>query len=612
MNYWKNTLTAAALCLTAILPAAAQTDPFAVFNDIDDMMQDNALMDAADRHASAVLTFLPERATVIGFESANSQLNARTAAQDKAAQNALTSIKNSMGDMDLDEFSPSKEADFNVMRARINYDIWNLSQNRLELNPLYYTQAFNAVYDLMLKRLSAPNVQNAALAARSAGLKQTAKEAAVNLKNPSALLAQIAMEQAYYAYLSYDEVINQLKTTAQDDVSRQEVADTANQTRKSLKAMFELFKKQSQAQNTPDFRLGETDYRFVLENKYFIDQTPNALRKELTKQFKTARENLFYALTPFTAAQEPEVVTVDEDKASEKPAKKSKKRKISKKQPLPTAADFYAVRGRLALDVPTNINLLASIKQQAQNLEADLVQKQVLPKNNVSFNIKPMPAYFAYMTPYLFVPPYGTQSYPTFDFFVRLPNGNKLNRAKMLKQDFNEPARKLMIAGQLVPGRYYKSVYGQNVSPIRKRYPVPTLANGWSVYAQHLAAEHGFIVTDADLLFLAWEDYRRVVAALVDVNLQTQQFSYADALTFLVQANGFEQEEAEEIIKSSVKNPGEAVSYVIGFNTLENLRRKYQKKQGKRFNEADFHAKIMDIGNVAPKTLEEELAAAYK
>ena len=611
MNYWKNTLSAAVICLAALLPAGAQQDPFAVFNDIDDMMQENALMDAANRHASAVLTFLPERATLIGYASANSQLNARNTAQEQAALKALEGIKTSMAEMDLKEFSPAKKADFNVMQGRINYDIWSLSRNRLAQNPLYYTQAFDAVYELMLKKLSAPTVQNEALAARAGALGRTAKEAQANLKNPSAFLSQLAMEHAYYAYLSFDDITAQLNTTAEDTVSRQEAAVTANRARRNLKEMFEFFKKLSKEQDTPDFRLGEEDYRFVLQNKYFINTAPDKLRKTLTKQFKQARENLYFALEPFTAAQDPEVVTVDGASAPVS-NKKNKKRKISKHQPLPTAADFYTVRGRLALDVPANINLLASIKNQAQSLEADLVQKKVLPKNDVSFNIQPMPAYFAYMTPYLFVPPYGTQNLPTFDFFVRMPSGNKVTRAEMLTKDFNEPARKLMIAGQLVPGLYYKAVYGQNASPTRKRYPVPTLANGWSVYAQHLAADNGFIITDTDLLFLAWEDYRRVVSALVDLNLQTRQFSYADAMTFLVQANGFEQEEAENIIKVSALKPGEAVSYTVGYDVLNALHKKYQKKFGKHFDEADFHAKLMAIGNVAPDVLEQELADAYK
>ena len=610
MNYWKNTLSAALLCLCTVLPAAAQQDPFAVFNDIDDMMQDNVLMDAANRHASAVLTFLPERATLIGFSSANSQLNTRNSAQEQAVKTALEGIKTSMAELDLSEFSPSKEADFNVLQARINYDLWSLSRNRLALDPLYYTQALDSVYSLMLKRLSAPVAQNAALAQRASSLGVTSKEAKNNLKNPSAFLAQLAMERAYYAYLSFDDLVSQLNTTAEDKISRQEAASTANQARRDVKDMFDYFKTLSKAEDTPDFRLGEEDYRFVLQNKYFINTKTEKLRKTLTRQFKQARENLYFALEPFTAAQDPETVTVEGNAPVAK--KKNKKKKIAKNQPLPTAANFYAVRGRLALDVPANINLLASIKNQAQNWETDLVQKKVLPKNNVSFNIKPMPAYFAYLTPYLFVPPYGTQNQPTFDFFVRMPSGNKISRAEMLEKDFNEPARKLMIAGQLVPGLYYKSVYGQDASPIRKRYPVPTLANGWSVYAQHLAAENGLIITDMDLLFLAWEDYRRVVAALVDLNLQTRQFSYADAMTFLMQANGFNQEEAKSIIKASVLNPGQAVSYMVGFDTLNALHKKYQKKYGKHFDEADFHAKIMAIGDVAPDILEEELAAAYK
>ena len=64
------------------------------------------------------------------------------------------------------------------------------------------------------------------------------------------------------------------------------------------------------------------------------------------------------------------------------------------------------------------------------------------------------------------------------------------------------------------------------------------------------AQEAGYIITDTDNLFLAFEAYRRAAAAAVDVNLHLGQFSYADAMTFLTQANGFEKEEAETIIKS--------------------------------------------------------------
>lgn len=608
MKNWKLVLGGALLCAALCTNAQTLEDPFAVFDEIDTMMEDNALMDSADKHASIVLSFLPERATLIGFQSANDQLNFRSAKQEEAARTALNGLINSMRELDIEDFSPTRQADFRVLQARINYDIWNLSCNRLQLDPMYYALAYNSVYDLMLKRLSSEQDQNEDLAARSTALTRTGREAQANLKNPPAFLAQLAMEKAYYAYLSYDEVVRQLQNTAQDDVSQEDITATANQTRRSLKQMFEYFKTLSQAEETPDFRLGEEDYQFILQNKYFIDQSTDTLRKNLTKEFKTVRQALQEALEPFTSADGDEVVTVVGDSAVQ--AEKPKKKKKSKNKALPSAADFYVVRNRLALDAPTG-NLLALIQREAQSAASDLIQKEILPPVKVTFSIKALPAYFAYMTPYLFVPPYGTQNNPTYDFFVRLPSGNKLNQKKMLQEDFNTPARKLMIAGELVPGRYYQSLFSQKVSPIRKRYPVPTMANGWSVYAQHLAKEGGFIATDPELLFLAWADYQRVVRALVDLNLQTRQFSYADAMTFLVQANGFEQEEAEQIIKSSVLNPGEAVSYIVGYNTLKQLRDKYQKKLRKRFSLADFHLKVLNIGNVAPKTMEKELAAAY-
>lgn len=223
-----------------------------------------------------------------------------------------------------------------------------------------------------------------------------------------------------------------------------------------------------------------------------------------------------------------------------------------------------------------------------------------------------LPAYFAYMQAYKFVPPYGAQNLPTDDFFVRLPTGNALAKHKMAVQDLNPSARKLMIAGELVPGRYYKSVQQNALGGIRKRYGVPTLNNGWSVYAQHTAQEAGYIITDTDNLFLAFEDYRRAAAAAVDVNLHLGQFSYADAMTFLTQANGFEKEEAEKIIKSATALPGEALSYPVGYETLKTLRQKYQKKQGSRFNAADFNARVLGIGDIPPAQLSKALEDAYK
>ena len=183
----------------------------------------------------------------------------------------------------------------------------------------------------------------------------------------------------------------------------------------------------------------------------------------------------------------------------------------------------------------------------------------------------------------------------------------------MLRRDFNMPTIKLVVAGQILPGLAYRSVYREpRLSLFRKMYRIPTLRNGWEVYGQHLAQERGYIASDEELLFLAWADYVRAVKAMIDFNLHTQRFTYDEALNWLTENNGFDKTEAEQMIKQIVEQPGEAVSYLYGYDAIMALRAKYQKKLGKKFSLKDFHSKLMSLGDIPTNRLEAEMEHAYQ
>ena len=169
-----------------------------------------------------------------------------------------------------------------------------------------------------------------------------------------------------------------------------------------------------------------------------------------------------------------------------------------------------------------------------------------------------------------------------------------------------------MLAAELMPGRYYQTISTENLSIPRRFYPAKTLANGWSAYAQVLAREAGFLISDEELLFAAWNEYTRALKAWTDAKLNTRQFSYTDAFNTLTLEHGMEQDQAETLIKQVVLQPGEALSYQAGLDTLQALRTKYQKKQGKKFSESTFHTYLLRAGNVTPKYLEKELEHFYK
>lgn len=588
------------------------------FGNIDFLLTDNALDDAANRYASVTLTSEPERAGRLGFTSANAKLNDRSPRAQAAQLAALRAVRNALDEISAKQLSPSKRADLTLLKESMDDDIFALQQHRAESDPLYYAEALDAVYDVVLKPASSPRRQRADLTARLNDLKNVADQAEKNLANPSAFLARLAMEKTYYAYISFDELVNILVQDDEDDIAAAQIKNQANQAKRSIKRMFDLFKEQSQQESAADFRLGKEAYAEILKNRYQTTEPLAKLEKRFAQDFLSAQKQLAKALEPFAqdvSANEDEVTVIDGlnnqpivEEQKKEPAKKEKKAKKGKFVP-PTAQDFYTVAKRIT-QAPEQTDLPALLTQEANQLAALLTDNGLLPAGQVAFTVKPMPQYYAYTQSDLFLPPFGNNA--RSDFFIRLPFGNRRAQAEQLVRDYNTPTRKLLTAQELVPGRFYQTAKTAGLSAARRFYPAQSMADGWNEYALKLASEAGYIVTDDELLFLAWHNYRRAAAALVDMRLQSRQYSYNDAMDFLVGENGFTQEDAEALIKESALNPGKAVGYAAGLDALESARAKYTKKLGKKFSLADFHTKVLKAGNVSPNELAEELERLYK
>lgn len=588
------------------------------FGNIDFLLTDNALDDAANRYASVTLTSEPERAGRLGFTSANAKLNDRSPRAQAAQLAALRAVRNALDEISAKQLSPSKRADLTLLKESMDDDIFALQQHRAESDPLYYAEALDAVYDVVLKPASSPRRQRADLTARLNDLKNVADQAEKNLANPSAFLARLAMEKTYYAYISFDELVDILVQDAEDDIAAAQIKNQANEAKRSIKKMFDLFKEQSQQESAADFRLGKETYAEILKNRYQTTEPLAKLEKRFAQDFLSAQKQLAKALEPFAqdvSANEDEVTVIDGlnnqpivEEQKKEPAKKEKKAKKGKFIP-PTAQDFYTVAKRIT-QAPAETDLPALLTQEANQLAALLTDNGLLPAGQVDFTVKPLPQYYAYTQSDLFLPPFGNNA--RSDFFIRLPFGNRRAQAEQLVRDYNTPTRKLLTAQELVPGRFYQTAKTAGLSAARRFYPAQSMADGWNEYALKLASEAGYIVTDDELLFLAWHNYRRAAAALVDMRLQSRQYSYNDAMDFLVGENGFTQEDAEALIKESALNPGKAVGYAAGLDALESARAKYTKKLGKKFSLADFHTKVLKAGNVSPNELADELERLYK
>ncbi len=582
-------------------------------DDIDTIMEDNTLNETAKRYSSVLLSFYPERATRIGVNAANSQLNRRESQQSAFALAALRSVQHLLDEVDEKNLSAAKKAERALLEKDLQAAIWQEEQNRVTQDPLYYAQALDAIYDVYLKQMASRLRQRADLEERIKALPSVAALAEKNLANPAPFLAQQAMEKAYYAYLSLDEITEFLLEAAEDDITSNQIKREMLEAKRAARKMFDLFKTFSQEENSTDFRLGEDNYSAVLTNFYSVNDTPSKVVKNLSAKVTQTQRQLSLTLDPFLQAAETDEVTIIDGNGETPatPVKKPAKKKKRKGLIIRNGQDFYAV-AKQVIENASAPDPIPTLKADAQHLERFFNQTGALPAQNILFVVSPMPQYYSYTRAYLFVPPYGDQVSSKTDFFLRVPSGNTLSRKEQTQRDFNEPTRKLMLSGELVPGRYYQARATENISFIRRWYPSETMANGWSMYAKRLAKEKGYIYKDEELLFLAWDEYKHALAAFVDAKLHLRQFSYSDALSFLTQEHGVDQAEAEDMLKSSAVYPGKAVSYWVGLDALEQVRDHYRHKQGKKFNEADFHAKLFQVGNVLPDWLQREMERLYQ
>ena len=594
-------------CLFGLLPLTAQTVDFA---NIDAIMEDNSLRDASNRYTSVMAFFFPESTTRLGMTLSNKQLNMRTQEREKQAAQALESVQADTNNINPKLLSPAKQMDYDLFAHQLNQTQWELTQNRLTRNPVYYADALDAIYDLYLRTQDNPRQRNNDVLARLTALPQTAQEAKTNLVTIPPYLAQFAMEKAYYAYLSIDEIINGLVADAPDEFAAQTIQQRALTGKQAIKDLFDLFKDQSQQENQADFRLSKETYKQLLEKRYGLNNPLDKISTELEKNFDVSQHALADALYPFEKTAEDEAVTVIEDgeegvtveepKEPAKPAKKEKRIYIA-----PTANQFYAIAQTFT--VPETDDLIGLLTREANDLADYLAQGTLIPALNGGISIKPLPPYYAYRMPYLFI---GQEGF--MDFFLREPSGNALAKQEILAKDFNDPMRKVFIAQNLVPGRYYQAKQMENLSRERRYYPVETLQNGWKAFALDLARESGYLLTDEELLAAAWADYYRAISALVDLRLQTRQYSFADAINFLVNENGFTQEQAEELVRATVQNPGADVSAVLGEKTLQQVYKEYSKKIGKKMSQADVISLLLQAGNVAPDQLAKEVKRLEK
>lgn len=124
-----------------------------------------------------------------------------------------------------------------------------------------------------------------------------------------------------------------------------------------------------------------------------------------------------------------------------------------------------------------------------------------------------------------------------------------------------------------------------------------TMAEGWAVYATHLADEFGFLTPLEH--YAEMQSHRRMAArAVVDIKLHLGEWPLARAAAYYREEAGMPEGFARsEAVKNSMY-PGGAIIYLLGCDTIFAAREAVKKAQGGEFSLGRFHDSFLSFGSV--------------
>ncbi|HET7308416.1 MAG TPA: DUF885 domain-containing protein [Gammaproteobacteria bacterium] len=132
-----------------------------------------------------------------------------------------------------------------------------------------------------------------------------------------------------------------------------------------------------------------------------------------------------------------------------------------------------------------------------------------------------------------------------------------------------------------------------------------SFGEGWALYAETLCDEMGLY--DTPYKRFGYLDYQmwRAVRLVVDTGMHEFGWSRARAIQYFKDNTALSVENITNEVDRYIAWPGQALSYMIGEMTIQNLRQKAAKELGENFNVRAFHAAVLSHGSLPMSILKE-------
>lgn len=154
---------------------------------------------------------------------------------------------------------------------------------------------------------------------------------------------------------------------------------------------------------------------------------------------------------------------------------------------------------------------------------------------------------------------------------------------------------------EAIPGHHYQlSLQQENISlpKLRLFSNIPAFSEGWGLYAETLGKDLGVFTDPYQYMGSLKGQIHRAIRLVVDVGIHTGKMTRENAIKYMLDNEPVTEQVATSEIERYMAIPGQALSYKIGQLKIEELRDKYKKQLGSKFNLKYFHDAVLKGGSL--------------
>jgi uncharacterized protein (DUF885 family) len=163
---------------------------------------------------------------------------------------------------------------------------------------------------------------------------------------------------------------------------------------------------------------------------------------------------------------------------------------------------------------------------------------------------------------------------------------------------------------EATPGHHLQISLAQEIEGLpffRRILPFTAYAEGWALYAERLAGEHGLLPTPLDHLGALVDEMFRAVRLVVDTGIHAKRWSRERAIGYLESHTGKPISEVVAEVDRYIVMPGQALAYKIGQLEILAYRDRARRELGDAFDLRGFHDLLLGGGGMPLELLERKV-----